>query len=46
MVVSEETGSVHVAERGELESFKDVEWLTALLSTVMAEKQGVAPVAP
>jgi diadenylate cyclase len=46
VVVSEETGSIHIAERGELESFKDVEWLTALLSTVMAEKQGVAPVAP
>ena len=46
VVVSEESGSIHVAERGELESFRDVEWLTAIIASVMAEKKGVAPVAP
>ena len=46
IVVSEETGSIHVAEHGDLESYKDVEWLAAMLNTLMAEKLGVAPVSP
>ena len=46
IVVSEETGSIHVAERGELQPYRDPAWLSAYLSVVMAEKQGVAPVTP
>ena len=46
VVVSEETGSVHVAERGELQRYPEPEFLAAYLNVVMAEKQGVAPVAP
>ncbi len=46
VVVSEETGKIHVAERGELTPYSDPEWLAAYLNVVMAEKQGVAPVAP
>lgn len=46
IVVSEETGGIHVAEHGELEAYKDLDWLTALLNTLMAEKLGVAPVVP
>jgi len=46
IVVSEETGSVHVAERGELQAYRDPEWLQAYLNVVLAERQGVAPVAP
>jgi diadenylate cyclase len=46
VVVSEETGSVHVAERGELTPYPDSPWLAAYLNVVMAEKQGVAPRAP
>jgi diadenylate cyclase len=46
IVVSEETGNVHVAERGELQPYRDSEWLAAYLNVVLAEKQGVAPVAP
>jgi diadenylate cyclase len=46
VVVSEETGSIHVAERGDLQRYTDPAFLSAYLSVVMAEKQGVAPSAP
>src|SRR5262245_18396844 len=46
VIVSEETGRVSIAERGTLEPYPDPKWLSAHLSVVMAEKQGVAPVAP
>ncbi len=46
VVVSEETGSIHVAERGELEPATSPDWLAAYLNVVMAEKQGLAPGAP
>jgi len=46
IVVSEETGAVHIAEHGELEAWRDVDWLNAILSAVMAEKLGVVKVAP
>jgi hypothetical protein len=35
-----------VAERGELQAYRDPEWLQAYLNVVLAERQGVAPVAP
>jgi len=43
IVVSEETGAVHVAERGELTPYPDPPWLAAYLNVVMAEKSGLAP---
>jgi diadenylate cyclase len=46
IVVSEESGTIHVAERGELEVFRDTDWLTAIVATVMAEAKGVARTAP
>jgi diadenylate cyclase len=46
VVVSEETGSVHVAERGEMTPYQDFTWLAAYLNVVLAERQGVAPEAP
>ena len=46
VVVSEETGGVHVAERGEMTPYTDFEWLAAYLNVVMAEKKGIAPEAP
>jgi diadenylate cyclase len=46
IVVSEETGSVHVAERGDLQAYRDPEWLHAYLNVVLAERQGVVSVAP
>lgn len=44
IVVSEERGQIHLAERGELQPYKDPEWLTAYLNVVFAETQGLAPV--
>jgi diadenylate cyclase len=44
VVVSEETGHISVAERGELRRYDDAEWLGAHLAVVFAETQGVAPV--
>ena len=46
IVVSEETGDIHVAEHGDLEAYKDLDWLTGMLNAVMAEKLGLAPVSP
>jgi DNA polymerase-1 len=46
VVVSEETGSIHVAERGELTPYADPQWLSAYLSVVMAERTGLAQGAP
>ncbi|MBL9087510.1 MAG: TIGR00159 family protein [Planctomycetia bacterium] len=46
VVVSEETGSIHVAERGELTPYSDPQWLSAYLSVVMAERTGIAQGAP
>jgi diadenylate cyclase len=46
VVVSEETGSIHVAERGELQRYTDPTFLSAYLSVLMAEKQGVVAAAP
>jgi diadenylate cyclase len=46
VVVSEETGSLHVAERGELQRYTDPAFLSAYLSVVMAEKQGVLATSP
>lgn len=43
LVVSEETGRVSIAERGELKPFKDPEWLTAYLNVLFAETHGIAP---
>lgn len=43
IVVSEETGLIHLAERGELQPYKDPEWLTAYLNVVFAETQGLTP---
>ncbi len=43
VVVSEETGGVHVAERGEMQPYTDFEWLAAYLNVVMAEKKGLTP---
>lgn len=44
VIVSEESGQIHIAERGELQPFKDPEWLTTRLNIVFAETQGVVPV--
>jgi len=46
VVVSEETGSIHVAERGELTPYADPQWLSAFLSVVMAERTGLVQGAP
>jgi diadenylate cyclase len=46
LVVSEERGDVHRAERGEMEAVKtpdDWTWLRGYLSVVMAEKTGIVP---
>lgn len=43
IVVSEESGQIHLAERGDLQPYKDPEWLTAYLNVVFAETQGIAP---
>jgi diadenylate cyclase len=43
VVVSEETGSIHVAERGELKQYPDADWLATYLNVVFAEKGGIAP---
>jgi diadenylate cyclase len=43
IVVSEESGQIHVAERGELKPYRDAEWLTAYLSILYAERSGLAP---
>jgi diadenylate cyclase len=43
LVVSEERGDVHKAERGEMEEVNDWEWLRAYLSIVFAEKTGLVP---
>lgn len=43
IVVSEERGHVHVAEKGELVRYTDLEWLRAYLNVVFAESQGIAP---
>jgi diadenylate cyclase len=43
LVVSEETGKIHLAERGELQPYKDPEWLGAYLNVIFAETQGLAP---
>jgi diadenylate cyclase len=43
VVVSEETGQIHVAERGELKNYPEPEWLAAYLNVVFAEKGGLAP---
>ena len=43
LVVSEERGDVHKAERGEMEEVTDWEWLRAYLSIVFAEKTGLVP---
>jgi diadenylate cyclase len=44
VVVSEETGKLSVAERGELTRQDDPEWLAAYLGVVFAETQGLTPV--
>ena len=46
VVVSEETGAIHVAERGEFTPYSDPQWLQGYLSVVMAESTGLARVAP
>jgi len=43
IVVSEERGQIHLAERGDLQPFKDADWLTAYLNVVFAETQGLTP---
>ena len=43
VVVSEETGQIHIAERGELQTYKDPEWLGAYLNVIFAETQGLTP---
>ena len=43
IVVSEESGQIHLAERGEMQAYRDEEWLTAYLAVVFAETQGLAP---
>jgi diadenylate cyclase len=46
VVVSEERGSVHVAERGEMTAYPEMPWLAGYLNVVMAEKKGLAPAVP
>jgi diadenylate cyclase len=43
VVVSEETGQIHVAERGEMKQYGDPEWLATYLNVVFAERGGLAP---
>ncbi len=43
LIVSEERGDVHKAERGEMEEVTDWEWLSAYLSVVFAEQTGLLP---
>jgi diadenylate cyclase len=43
IVVSEETGQIHVAHRGEMKQHKDTDWLAAYLNIVFAERSGLAP---
>jgi diadenylate cyclase len=43
LVVSEETGTISIAERGDLEAYADPEWLETYLSIVFAESQGLTP---
>ncbi len=43
ILVSEESGQILLAERGELQMFKDAEWLTAYLNVIFAETQGLTP---
>jgi diadenylate cyclase len=43
VVVSEETGQIHVAERGELKVYNEPDWLATYLNVVFAEKGGLAP---
>ncbi len=43
IVVSEETGQIAIAERGELQPYKDPEWLAAYLNVIFAEQQGLMP---
>lgn len=43
LVVSEERGDVHLAERGEMEAVSDWDWLRVQLGIVFAEKSGLAP---
>jgi diadenylate cyclase len=43
IVASEETGTVSVAERGELQPYRDPDWLAAYLNVIFAETQGLAP---
>jgi diadenylate cyclase len=43
VIVSEESGHINLAERGELQPYKDAEWLTAYLNVVFAETQGLTP---
>jgi diadenylate cyclase len=46
VVVSEETGAIHVAEHGDFTPYTDPQWLQGYLSVVMAERAGLARVAP
>jgi diadenylate cyclase len=46
VVVSEETGQIHVAERGELKRYDDPAWLGTYLNVVMAERTGLLPPEP
>ncbi len=43
LVVSEERGDVHLAERGEMATVEDWDWLRAQLGIVFAEKSGLVP---
>jgi diadenylate cyclase len=43
IVVSEETGQIAIAERGEMQAYKDPEWLAAYLNVIFAEQQGLTP---
>lgn len=43
VVVSEERGDIHLAERGQLNRYSDPDWLLAYLNVVFAEKHGLAP---
>ncbi|MHC5009650.1 MAG: diadenylate cyclase CdaA [Planctomycetota bacterium] len=43
VVVSEETGIISLAERGELTPYDDLDWLSAYLNVIFAETQGLAP---
>jgi len=43
IIVSEERGHIYLAERGDLQPYKDAEWLTAYLNVIFAETQGIVP---